>query len=97
MFYWILTYFFYRMTAYLSAVWYGSTESLWMVAQDHGIALLESEAWFVGSTSTSASRWVEWNVQQWFLAGVEAGDVRRYLLTFLNRAYALIHIPGTVG
>jgi hypothetical protein len=97
MFYWIITYFFYRMTAYVSALWYGGSESLWTVAQDHGIALLESEAWFLGTTSSGTDRWMEWNVQQWFLVGAEAGDVRGTLLTILNRAYALIHIPGTVG
>ncbi|KAK8117720.1 uncharacterized protein PG998_006001 [Apiospora kogelbergensis] len=97
MFYWILTYFFYRMTAYLSAVWYGGSVGLWNVAQDHGISILELEAWFVGGKGTGTERWIEWRVQQWFLAGVVAGDVRELLLTILNRVYALIHIPGTVG
>ncbi|KAK9772045.1 putative Integral membrane protein [Seiridium cardinale] len=97
MFYWVITYFFYRMTAYLSAIWYGSTESLWLNAQEHGIALLESEAWALGATSTNTNRWIEWRVQQWFVEGAQAGDIRRLLLTILNRAYALIHIPGTVG
>lgn len=99
MFYWVITYFFYRMTAKVSAVWYGSTESLWLNAQEHGISLLETEAWALGGSkpATDASRWVEWRVQQWFIEGAEAGDIRRLLLTILNRAYALIHIPGTVG
>lgn len=97
MFYWVITYFFYRMTAYVSALWYGSTESLWLNAQEHGISLLEFEAWALGSTSTDTSRWVEWRVQQWFIEGARSGDIRRLCLTILNRAYALIHIPGTVG
>ncbi|KAF7518981.1 hypothetical protein G7054_g13252 [Neopestalotiopsis clavispora] len=97
MFYWVITYFFYRMTAKVSAVMYGSTESLWLNAQAHGISLLETEAWILNSKPTDASRWVEWRVQQWFIAGAEIGDIRRLLLTILNRAYALIHIPGTVG
>ncbi|KAH6658104.1 integral membrane protein [Truncatella angustata] len=97
MFYWVITYFFYRMTAYVSALWYGSTESLWNNAQEHGIALLETEAWALGSTSTDTNRWIEWRVQQWFVEGAAAGDIRRLMLTILNRAYALIHIPGTVG
>jgi hypothetical protein len=97
MFYWVITYLFYRMTAYLSAVWYGGNDGLWASAQDHGIALLEYEAWVTGSKSTGTDRWVEWRVQQWFLEGAIKGDIRRTLLTILNRAYALIHIPGTVG
>ncbi|KAK6837944.1 hypothetical protein PG990_014760 [Apiospora arundinis] len=97
MFYWVLTYFFYRMTAYLSAVWYGGSVGLWNVAQEHGISILEFEAWFMGGKGTDANRFVEWRVQQWFLTGVIAGDVRELLLTILNRVYALIHIPGTVG
>lgn len=97
MFYWIITYFFYRMTAYVSALWYGGSEGLWANAQDHGIALLEWEAWFAGSKSTGTDRWLEWKIQQWFLTGAELGDIRSTLLTILNRSYALIHIPGTVG
>ncbi|KAK7937796.1 uncharacterized protein PG986_014664 [Apiospora aurea] len=97
MFYWILTYFFYRMTAYLSAVWYGGSMGLWNVAQDHGISILELEAWITGSRGTGTDRWIEWRVQQWFLAGVAEGDIRELFLTILNRVYALIHIPGTVG
>ncbi|ORY68484.1 uncharacterized protein BCR38DRAFT_406406 [Pseudomassariella vexata] len=98
MFYWAITYFFYRMTAYLSALWYGGKDGLWEVAQDHGIALLEMEAWALGSGATNGTqRWLEWRVQQWFIIGAEAGDWRRVFLTVLNRVYALIHIPGTVG
>ncbi|KAH8846596.1 hypothetical protein MCOR31_007158 [Pyricularia oryzae] len=98
MFYWILTYFFYRMTAVLSQVWYGGTKGLWDVAQGHGIALLELEARVFGASGTTGTeRWMEWNLQQWYLQGAEAGDWRGIWLTVLNRSYALIHIPGTVG
>lgn len=98
MFYWIITYLFYRMTARLSSVWYGGTEGLWEVAQDHGIAILEIEAWALGSGAVAGTeRWTEWRVQHWFLDGVQAEDYRQILLTILNRVYALIHVPGTVG
>ncbi|KAL8409814.1 hypothetical protein RB594_008052 [Gaeumannomyces avenae] len=98
MFYWIITYIFYRLTAVLSQVWYGGVKSLWDVAQDHGIALLELEAVLFGPRgATGTDRWMEWRLQQWFLAGGDTLDWRGIWLMVLNRSYALIHIPGTVG
>ncbi|KAF3769466.1 hypothetical protein M406DRAFT_354023, partial [Cryphonectria parasitica EP155] len=71
---------------------------MWDVAQEHALAILELETYIFGRTAlTGTSRWIEWNVQQWFLTGARAGDWRGTFLTVLNRSYALIHIPGTVG
>jgi hypothetical protein len=99
MFYWVITYLFYRTTADLSRVWYGGVENLWDVAQDHGLSILEVEASALGmgNDTNDTRRWVEWRIQQWFLAGVESGNWKGLWLTILNRVYALIHIPGTVG
>ncbi|TPX19043.1 uncharacterized protein E0L32_011287 [Thyridium curvatum] len=98
MFYWVVTYFFYQLTAVLSRVWWGGTKGLWDVAQDHAIAILELEAVALGAGGLQGTRrWAEWRIQQWFLAGADAADWRGVGLTVLNRVYALIHIPGTVG
>ncbi|ROW17854.1 hypothetical protein VPNG_00808 [Cytospora leucostoma] len=98
MFYWVLQFFFYRFTASLAALRYGGDNQMWDVGQNHGIALLELEAHMFGKASlTGTQRWTEWNIQQWFLAGARANDWRGVFLTVLNRSYALIHIPGTVG
>lgn len=98
MFYWVLQFFFYRMTAHLASVYYGGKDNMWETAQNHGIALLELESAMFGRNSlTGTARWIEWNVQQWFLTGARAGDFRGIFLTILNRSYSLIHIPGTVG
>lgn len=98
MFYWVLQFFFYRLTAYMAAVYYGGSKKMWDVAQDHALAILEAETRMFGRTElTGTQRWTEWNVQHWFLTGAKAGDWRGPFLTILNRSYALIHIPGTVG
>ena len=98
MFYWVLQFFFYRFTAKLAKLIYGGDSQMWDVGQNHGIDLLELEAHMFGlSGFTGTKRWAEWNIQQWFLAGARAGDWRSIFLTVLNRSYALIHIPGTVG
>jgi len=87
MFYWIINYAFYRMTAILSqAIFTGS--GIWEVAETHGLAVLQFEEFgflkFIFSVR-------EQDVQQWFMHGHQDA------LTVLNRVYALIHIPGTVG
>ncbi|KAF2094319.1 hypothetical protein NA57DRAFT_46879 [Rhizodiscina lignyota] len=88
MFYWIINYAFYRMTAVLSQRIFAAT-GIWEVAQSHGIQVLEIEQF------APLIHWLfpirERNVQQWFMAGHQDA------LTVLNRVYALIHIPGTVG
>jgi len=87
MFYWIITYAFYRCTGLTSQAIFSKT-GIWDVAQDHGLAILkiEQESWM-------SFLWPirELEVQRWFMNGHET------FLTVLNRSYALIHIPGTVG
>ncbi|KAI9773579.1 MAG: hypothetical protein M1840_006853 [Geoglossum simile] len=87
MFYWIINYAFYRFTSIASQQIFSKT-GIWDVAQAHGLAVLEFEQF----------GWAKWlflvkelDFQQWFMDGHQTA------LTILNRAYALIHIPGTVG
>lgn len=86
MFYWIITYLFYRMTKVLSQKIF--SESVWDVAQENGLAVLEFQQF---SWLSFLFPYTEYSVQQWFMNGHQTA------LTVLNRAYALIHIPGTVG
>lgn len=87
MFYWIVTYAFYRCTRILSEAIF-SGRGIWDVAQDHALAILEFEQY-----SWLSFLWPveEVSVQRWFMHGHQT------FLTVLNRSYALIHIPGTVG
>jgi hypothetical protein len=87
MLYWVINYVFYRLTAVASQKLFASS-GIWNVAQEHGISVLEAEE----------NGWLsflfpirERQVQQWFMYGHQDA------LTVLNKAYALIHIPGTVG
>ena len=88
MFYWVINYAFYRMTAVVSQRIFAKT-GIWEVSQSHGIQVLEIEQF------APLVHWLfpirERNVQQWFMNGHQDA------LTVLNRVYALIHIPGTVG
>lgn len=86
MFYWIITYLFYRLTKVMSQKIF--TKSIIEVAQAHGLAILEFEQFSWASFLFPVK---EHSVQHWFMHGHQDG------LTVLNRAYALIHIPGTVG
>ncbi len=86
MFYWIVTYLFYRMTKVLSQQIF--SESIWAVSESHGLAVLEFEQFGPLSFLFPLT---EHSVQHWFMSGHQTA------LTILNRAYALIHIPGTVG
>lgn len=87
MFYWIINYAFYRMTAIASSKLFAG-RGIWDVAQEHGIAVLEAEQ-FGPLRFLFPLR--ERDVQQWFMHGHQDA------LTVLNKCYALIHIPGTVG
>jgi hypothetical protein len=87
MFYWIITYAFYRCTSIFSQKLFAAT-SIWDVAQDHALAVLEVEQF---SWLSFLFPVPEVEVQQWFMNGHQT------FLTVLNRSYALIHIPGTVG
>ncbi|MCJ1469057.1 hypothetical protein MMC07_007689 [Pseudocyphellaria aurata] len=86
MFYWIITYLFYRMTKILSKKIF--SESIWDVAQNHGLEVLDFQQFGWLSFLFPCT---EQDVQQWFMRGHQTA------LTALNRVYALIHIPGTVG
>jgi hypothetical protein len=87
MFYWIINYAFYRMTSVMSAKLFAG-RGIWDVAQEHGIAVLEAEEYGLLSFLFPVR---ERDVQQWFMFGHQDA------LTILNKCYALIHIPGTVG
>ncbi|KAG8531500.1 uncharacterized protein KY384_003129 [Bacidia gigantensis] len=86
MFYWVITYLFYRWTKVISQLIF--TKKIIDVAQAHGLSVLEFEQF---SWLSFLFPWKEQEVQHWFMEGHQDA------LTFLNRAYALIHIPGTVG
>lgn len=87
MLYWVINYGFYRMTSITSQRIFGATD-IWQVAQGHGIAVLEFEEF---SWLSFLFPIKEKSVQEWFMHGHQDA------LTVLNRTYALIHIPGTVG
>ncbi|KAI6785280.1 uncharacterized protein J7T54_006922 [Emericellopsis cladophorae] len=97
MFYWAIALALYRGTGAVAQLIYGGHREMWDSAADHGLALLDAEAYFFGNGHEGPKRWLEWRIQRWFLHGSEAGDYRVWFLTILNRGYALIHIPGTVG
>ena len=86
MFYWIITYFFYRMTKVVSQALF--SEEVWDISQEHGLQILEFEQFGFFSFLFPFR---EHDVQHWFMNGHQTA------LTFLNRFYALMHIPGTVG
>jgi len=87
MLYWVINYAFYRMTSITSQRIFAKT-GIWNVAQSHGVAVLETEqdSWLRFLFPVQ-----ERTVQYWFMHGHQDA------LTVLNKAYALIHIPGTVG
>lgn len=84
-FYWIITFIIYRITHILSQEMF--SESIWDTAQANGLSVLAAEQFtplrFLLPTQ-------EIKVQRWFMDGHQG------LLTFLNKFYALVHIPGTV-
>ncbi|KAK2762765.1 hypothetical protein FQN54_000939 [Arachnomyces sp. PD_36] len=87
MFYWVITYLFYRMTKVVSQHIF-SKIGIWDVAQENGLRLLEIEQL---SFLSFLFPFTEHDVQHWFMDGHQSG------LTYLNRFYALVHVPGTVG
>ena len=97
MFYWLVSFLFYRLTIVLAQAYYGGHKTMWDSATNHGLILLEAEAYFWSDGYQGPQRWVEWRIQRFFLHGAQIGDYRAIWLTILNRGYALIHIPGTVG
>lgn len=97
MFYWGIALGFYRLTNVAAQWHYGGRKEMWDSAQTHGLFILNIESWLWGGDRRGPERWLEWRIQRWLLHGAEAGDWRVWLLTILNRGYALIHIPATAG
>ncbi|KAI5811150.1 PAP2 superfamily-domain-containing protein [Peziza echinospora] len=85
-FYWVITYAAYQFSRGLGQKYFGD---IWAVAEAHGLQVLNFE-------HNGYLNWFFWleeaQVQNWFLMEENAG-----YLTFLNRFYALVHIPGTVA
>lgn len=86
MFYWAINLLFYVSIKNASELIF-ATDSIWQIAQDHGIAVLELEHNSIFSFLFPVK---EVDVQMWFRGGHQG------MLTVLNRAYSLIHIPVTV-
>jgi hypothetical protein len=87
MFYWVVNLLAYVSVKGVSALIF-STDGVWNTAQNHGIAIL----------------WLEHESPFRFFFPLREVDVQHYLrhehqgiLTVLNRAYSLIHIPVTVS
>ena len=97
MFYWGVSFGAYRYTKVLAQATYGGQKSMWDSAQQHGLSILNFEALLWGGGQEAPEKWLEWRIQRWFLHGAEAGDPRGWILSFLNRGYALVHLPGTVS
>lgn len=87
MFYWVLNFLFYKLTFTMANELFKET-GIWQAAQDHGIAIMETEEF---SWLSFLFPIKETEVQGWFMNG------HQDLLSVLNKTYALIHIPGTVG
>lgn len=89
MFYWALNYAVYSVTKSLAEKFYdGKGNGVVELAQTHGISILTFE-------HDSFARFFfpirEVDVQRFFLVNGHTS-----LMTLLNRAYSLVHIPGTV-
>lgn len=87
MFYWVITYAFYRMTKVVSQNIF-SKIGIWDVAQENGVLVLEIEQ---SSFLSFLFPVTEHDVQHWFMNGHQSA------LTYLNRFYALVHVPASVG
>ncbi|KAK5198033.1 hypothetical protein LTR99_009450 [Exophiala xenobiotica] len=87
MFYWILNLLFYTLTKAIAQLFFSNYGGLRQLAQDHGLLILDIEhkSWlsFLFPIQESA-------FQAWFL------NNHLSTITFLNRIYSLVHIPGTV-
>lgn len=87
MFYWLLNFLTYVATKAIAAQTLTRNGTVWDLAQTHGLSVMWVE-------HESFLRFLfpihEVTFQTWFLSGHTG------LLTFLNRIYSLVHIPGTV-
>jgi hypothetical protein len=88
MFYWVLNLAFYALTKAIAQLLFSQSEGLRELAQDHGLLILwiEQKSWLSFLFPIH-----EADFQAWFLNG------HLTAMTFLNRIYSLVHIPGTVA
>ncbi|KAF4211098.1 hypothetical protein CNMCM5878_003157 [Aspergillus fumigatiaffinis] len=87
MFYWAVNYLFYSVTKATSQ-WLSPAEiGVVQVAQDHGIGILNFEHHSIARFFFPIE---ESDFQSFFLNGHQS------IMTFFNRIYSLVHIPGTV-
>lgn len=86
MFYWAITLGFYVSVKSASEFIF-ATEGTWKTAENHGIAVLAFEQ---EGPLSFLFPWREVDVQTFFRTEHQG------ILTTLNRAYSLIHIPATV-
>ncbi|EXJ85758.1 hypothetical protein A1O1_06126 [Capronia coronata CBS 617.96] len=88
MFYWVLNLLFYTLTKAIAQVAFSGYDGLWQLAQDHGVLILDIEhkSWLRFLFPIQES-----DFQAWFL------NNHLSAITFLNRIYSLVHIPGTVA
>jgi hypothetical protein len=87
MFYWALNFITYAVTKAVAAQLLARGGNIWDLAQAHGLQVL----WVEHDSFLSFLFPIRENdFQAWFLTG------HTDLLTFLNRIYSLVHIPGTV-
>lgn len=88
MFYWVANLAFYAVTKAVAQVLFSKNDGLKQLAENHGLLILDIEqnSWF---------KWFffirEVDFQAFFLNG------HLTAMTFLNRIYSLVHIPGTVA
>ncbi|RMD41018.1 hypothetical protein DV735_g4133, partial [Chaetothyriales sp. CBS 134920] len=87
MFYWALNLLSYTLTKIVAADLLTRGGDVWDLAQEHALQVLHVEHDSPLSVLFPVS---ESNFQAWFLNG------HPDLITFLNRIYSLVHIPGTV-
>lgn len=87
MFYWVLNLAFYSLTKAVAQVLFSTDDGLLQLAEDHGVLILDIEhkSWLSFLFPIQ-----EADFQAWFLNG------HLTAITFLNRFYSLVHIPGTV-
>lgn len=88
MFYWVLNLLFYTLTKAIAQITFSGYDGLWQLAQDHGVLILDIEhrSWLRFLFPIQEN-----DFQAWFLNG------HLTAITFLNRIYSLVHIPGTVA
>lgn len=88
MFYWALNLLFYTLTKAIAQSFFSEYDGLRQLAQDHGVLILDIEhkSWLRFLFPIQ-----ERDFQAWFLNG------HLTAITFLNRIYSLVHIPGTVA